>query len=82
MEKKITFTLKGPNGSIIGEDPIQLLYAVFGCEKGGAFILEENKQELFGELEEHEVYEYKIIVEKRYTDDDLEKMGESDGDIH
>lgn len=82
MEKKITFKLTGPNGWIIGEDPIHLLQAVFGTEKGGCTILDETKQELFGELGEDETYEYKLTVEKCYTEKDLEKMGESDGDIH
>jgi hypothetical protein len=83
MEKVITFKLIGPTGSwIIGEDPIQLLQAIFGSNADGDEVSEEIKNELFNELDENEQYEYKIIVEKCHTKSDLEKMGESDGDIH
>lgn len=82
MEKQITFTLEGPNGSITGTDPIELLKTVFGCTEGGTQIDPDEKEGLFNGLKEDEFYEYKLIVEKKYTEEDLIKMTESDGDIH
>lgn len=72
MSKKIiTFKLKGPEGFIIGKNPSDLFAACFG----------DPPNDNFGYLEDGEKVKYTLTVEKKYTEEDLEKMPESDGEI-
>lgn len=81
-EKVITFTIEGPAGSITCEDPKTLMEILFGTGDFPHTSCNETIQELFGDLKEDEKVEYNIVVEKRFTQHEIDTMPESDGDIH
>lgn len=82
MEKKITFKLVGESGSwMVGQNLEDVIAAVFGCNNDGS-ITEEQVKEIFGDLEDDEEITYKIVIQKKYTQEELDNMPESDGDIH
>lgn len=81
-EKLITFSIVSPTGSyIIDTDLRNVCQAVFGCNNDRS-ITAEQINEIIPDTEDDEAIEYKIVIEKRYTQKDLDNMPESDGDIH
>jgi hypothetical protein len=79
-EKIVTFKFAGPNGYIIGQEAVDLLYAAFGCNKEGKISLEQVQASL-GDLEEDEEVTYTLTVQKTMTQEEFDNLPESDGDI-
>lgn len=81
-EKVLTFKIIGPGGSwIIAEEMVDVLHASFGCNKDRR-IDEKVITDGLGEIEDGESLTYKIVIERKYTRAELDKMPDSDGDIH
>jgi len=80
-EKVITFTIHGPSGSVTATDPKTLIEMLFGTGDFPHVSCPSTIQEMFGDMEEHEKTEYRLVVEKRFTQEEIDNMPESDGDI-
>lgn len=80
MEKLITFKLIGPNGWIVDTDLRNLCQAVFGCNSDRSITGKQIK-DVYPNFADGEKINFKLVVEKKYTQKQLDKLPESDGDI-
>lgn len=79
-KKKVTFTITGPGGSITGQELTSLMANAFGCNESGSIDERIIKDNL--EIKSGEKLVYKLVIEKKYTQEQINSMPESDGDIN
>lgn len=81
-EKIITCTISTGSGSITSTDPKTLIEILFGTGDFPHVSCPSTINSLFGELEDGEKEVYTLTFEKRFTQEEIDNLPESDGDIH